>query len=128
MAGPKMRFGMVSDVKRQEISCDDDRHRWDNCFKTSQDPEVNIVEKIVEKIKIVEKLIQPKWENVQGSDEEISEFEKACILCMTNKPQCVLLPCMHSGFCIACSNHLKKEKKCPLCRNHIDTPKKLYAS
>ena len=101
MAGPQMHFTLFADVPGDRREADP---TWGHCFKTEE-------VKVVEKIKIVEKIVTPRWENVKGSDEEISDSEKACVLCMTNKPQCVLMPCMHSGFCIECSNHLQKKKK-----------------
>ncbi len=130
MAGQHITFSIFADNAKDAAGMED---MWDHCYFGDSGLNARgqilpkIVEKIVEKKVIVEKLIQPKWEDVQGEDEEISESEKPCVICMTNKPQCVLMPCMHCGFCIDCVNHLQKTKKCPLCREKIYTPRKLYS-
>lgn len=128
MAGQHMTFSRLDDIGKDRAGIED---RWDHCY--SEDPGLNArgqippEPKILEKRVIVEKLIQPKWEDVQGEDEEILESENPCVICMTNKPQCVLIPCMHCGLCIGCVNLLQKTKKCPLCREKIYTPRKLYS-
>ena len=66
------------------------------------------------------------WKDVYGEDLEAKTGEKVCSICITNEPKCILLPCMHSGFCIACSNALCITKRCPICRSIIHTPKKIF--
>ena len=83
-------------------------------FVAANEPEIKIIVAKVE------------WKQIDGEDTEAKESEKSCIICLSNVPNCVLSPCMHMGFCIGCANELQKEKTCPICKQEIETPKRLY--
>ncbi len=70
------------------------------------------------------------WRNVEGDDEAISENENEdnlqCKVCFTNKINTVFMPCFHAAVCITCANRLQETKICPICRNRIHTPRRLF--
>ena len=54
------------------------------------------------------------------NDDEINEKDSDCIICCTDKANCVIFKCMHSGICRnCCVNLLKKDQNCMLCRKPI---------
>lgn len=80
------------------------------------------------------------WINVDGEDEvletdEANEANEAneetnntlrCKICMENKINTVLLPCFHVVCCTSCANQLRTTRVCPICRNRIETPRKIF--
>lgn len=57
----------------------------------------------------------------------------ACVVCTTNKPVCVVMPCMHKSVCCACARVLcsdgTKERgqvKCPICQAEVHKIAKIY--
>lgn len=76
------------------------------------------------------------WRHVEGDDEELPANENGtgdereeslqCKICFTNKINTVFLPCFHAAVCISCANRLEATKVCPICRNRIDTPRRLF--
>jgi len=76
------------------------------------------------------------WIHVEGDDEELPADENEtcdeldgslrCKICFTNKISTVFLPCFHAAVCISCANRLEATKVCPICRNRIDTPRRLF--
>jgi len=58
---------------------------------------------------------------IQTIDEQtIKSLQKVidCIICMKNQRNTLLMPCRHFIACTECIN--KCEKKCPVCRQHIN--------
>jgi len=52
------------------------------------------------------------------------ENTKACVICISNEPNCIIMKCMHKILCIECSIELGKGKmkgqvKCPECRGDV---------
>jgi len=55
---------------------------------------------------------------IGGEDEEMGmEEEEECIICYTNPPEMILLPCRHFSVCSDCFKHIDK---CPVCRAPFD--------
>lgn len=66
------------------------------------------------------------------ADEESTDSEKTCVICMTNKRCCAIRPCGHVCLCVRCSHSmvhgeafestpvLQKKVVCPLCRNKVE--------
>jgi len=51
-----------------------------------------------------------------------SDDEKACIVCMENRVDALLLPCSCANTCVECAKRVKTEtKSCPTCRKAIET-------
>ena len=43
-----------------------------------------------------------------------------CFVCITNKPNCVINPCLHGGFCSDCATEwMKQNPTCSHCREKI---------
>jgi len=64
-------------------------------------------------------------------DVDAQENESECVICLTNKPVCMIDPCMHMVLCITCSIRLAKKKnqgdvKCPICNKYIKKIKRAY--
>lgn len=66
-------------------------------------------------------------------DEEAAENAPSCVLCMTNVPACIILPCLHKSVCCACARvlageGLKKrgEVTCPICRKDVEKIAKVF--
>lgn len=51
--------------------------------------------------------------------------ESACIICLTKRRECVLLPCGHVCCCFSCFQALRS-RSCPICRGPIDRVVPLY--
>lgn len=51
--------------------------------------------------------------------------ENACVICLTNLRECVLLPCGHVCCCFRCFQALQS-RTCPICRSPIDRVVPLY--
>lgn len=44
--------------------------------------------------------------------------DDSCIICLENKPDCILMPCGHMGVCSKCiENWFKNKECCPICRS-----------
>ncbi|TNJ27229.1 Ankyrin repeat protein 2 [Giardia muris] len=52
-----------------------------------------------------------------GGDEQDTFEGGVCTICLSNQPDCVLLPCRHLACCAECVVELNRE--CPLCREKI---------
>ena len=50
---------------------------------------------------------------------ELPFFQDRCVICMENKPQILILPCLHICHCITCDEE-GLMNKCPMCREKID--------
>ena len=50
---------------------------------------------------------------------ELPFFQDTCSICMDNKPQILILPCLHICHCIACDEE-GLINKCPICREKIE--------
>ena len=69
------------------------------------------------------------WVDVAGDDEELPDDENndnACKVCFSNKINTVLIPCFHAAVCSSCANRLRETRKCPICRNRINTPRRIF--
>ncbi len=62
----------------------------------------------------------------KGEDEEVPEDavdSRACVICLANKKQCMVLDCQHKAYCIKCSQELLKgptdARKCSVCQMPI---------
>uniref|UniRef100_A0A8D0KPE1 RING-type E3 ubiquitin transferase n=1 Tax=Salvator merianae TaxID=96440 RepID=A0A8D0KPE1_SALMN len=63
----------------------------------------------------------------RSSDLDLSDEppESACVICLTNLRECVLLPCGHVCCCFRCFQALPS-RTCPICRSPIDRVVPLY--
>lgn len=60
-------------------------------------------------------------QTIQTIQTKIIEFkEPECVICMSNEPSFIYIPCGHYCVCSQCHSKLL-EKKCPLCRTIITT-------
>ena len=50
---------------------------------------------------------------------ELPFFQDRCVVCMENKPQILILPCLHICHCITCDEE-GLMNKCSMCREKID--------
>lgn len=64
-----------------------------------------------------------KKKSVDNSDSISNvSMSDCCVICYTNKPDTVVEPCGHGALCQECMFTLiKKERKCPMCREMMDT-------
>ena len=58
--------------------------------------------------------------NIYGNNEE-NDSAKKCVVCISNSPNCFLLPCRHLILCTDCASKTISEfnsgkNSCPLCR------------
>ena len=89
-----------------------------NCFKKN-----NISEKEKENSVIGD--IDKNIEIIPNSKETFRNNESSehlCLMCMTNPPEVILVPCGHKCLCNECSEQYKssgKMKNCPYCREKI---------
>lgn len=58
-------------------------------------------------------------------NQEISEYDKLCVVCLTEPRTAVLVPCNHLCLCDNCATMMLTHKKCPICRTIISTVVKL---
>lgn len=76
---------------------------------------------LVEEFEIVRK--KPKQQikppQLSGTDIPTEKREDACIICVTNKKCCAVIPCGHLLFCISCAKAHPSEK-CPMCREPVE--------
>jgi len=49
--------------------------------------------------------------------EEIYHHDDECVVCITDPPQIITIPCQHQCVCLECFQQLDK---CPICRKQID--------
>jgi hypothetical protein len=62
-----------------------------------------------------------------NNQANIEDTEKDCVICMSEKIDTIILTCRHMCLCLSCAKSLSKmgedsKKKCPVCRNCIDSP------
>lgn len=56
-----------------------------------------------------------------------SEDNKQCIICLSEKREYLIIPCGHLCLCQNCKKNFKKrDSKCPICRNKINFIQKVY--
>lgn len=56
----------------------------------------------------------------EGESQVPSQEEDLCTICVSSKPDCVVLECKHGGICKACMTEMMaKSRNCPLCRAPI---------
>ena len=60
--------------------------------------------------------------------EELLDDRSLCVVCMNQVPTVCFIPCGHVCACRECASRLQetKEKKCPVCRNAIDSVQPIY--
>lgn len=51
----------------------------------------------------------------------VSDTDKECVVCFSEKIDTIIMPCRHMCLCIACASSLQKSdkpqaRKCPICR------------
>lgn len=50
-----------------------------------------------------------------------SEATKECVICYTDAPDCIIMPCKHMCLCLECCKTMRsKAEKCPICRGPIE--------
>ncbi|EGC37632.1 hypothetical protein DICPUDRAFT_149727 [Dictyostelium purpureum] len=54
--------------------------------------------------------------SVLEKEKDQLKDQNSCVICVTNTPNILLLPCRHSSICSECSTKLTR---CPLCRSEI---------
>lgn len=75
----------------------------------------------------------PTEAEMKEHDKEADEGAPACVVCISNKPMCAVVPCMHKCLCCACARTLTGEGTkeqgqvaCPLCKEKVEKIKKVY--
>ena len=68
--------------------------------------------------------IEDDYEDEEEYDDylpplELPFFQDRCVVCMENKPQILILPCLHICHCITCDEE-GLMNKCSMCREKID--------
>lgn len=69
-----------------------------------------------------------------GVDTQGHRPDTACVICMENEGDYVLIPCGHGGYCGACSRTLltlgasKSTGVCPICRGDITSAVQIHLS
>ena len=68
--------------------------------------------------------IEDDYEDEEEYDDylpplELPFFQDRCVICMENKPQILILPCLHICHCITCDEE-GLMNKCSMCREKID--------
>ena len=76
------------------------------------------------KIMIGEYIHDEDYEDEEEYDDylpplELPFFQDRCVVCMENKPQILILPCLHICHCITCDEE-GLMNKCSMCREKID--------
>lgn len=56
--------------------------------------------------------------------EKAGENDKACVICLENKANCIVWPCAHMNYCGDCG---KKLENCAVCRGEITGFKMVYS-
>lgn len=77
---------------------------------------------IEENIRIDEEIKQQQlvaYSNRANSSGDITDKRKLCILCISNRRECVFLDCGHICVCVDCLKALPFPKTCPICRCQI---------
>ena len=67
--------------------------------------------------------------DVTEESENKKETERTCIICMTDEPIYVCVPCGHMILCESCvkaGSHNQLQGKCPTCRSDIQTLTKVF--
>jgi len=86
-------------------------------------------EKVVKKVEEITGYAPPKAGLLKGSGagdgagSPEAEAEKNCVVCLTSKRDCALVPCGHASFCCDCA---KKLKECPICRKTVQQTMKIF--
>ena len=63
----------------------------------------------------------------EGEDEP-SEGEQTCVICLANKPQIISTRCGHLCCCVGCSKRLyQRHDKCPKCRGLWDNLLRVFS-
>jgi hypothetical protein len=60
-------------------------------------------------------------------DEKVandSDTGLACVICLENKKNCLIRPCLHLSLCVSCS--LDTHKVCPVCRSIINGIERVF--
>ena len=74
--------------------------------------------------------IQTHQDTTQPSaSREQETSDKPCVICFgARTTKCVFLNCFHSSCCYECAwkIFMSHEKKCPICRTHIDSVKRIF--
>lgn len=69
-------------------------------------------------------------ESKKSLDEPCTSDEDKCALCLTNKKRCAAMPCGQMVMCVECSieyiKMMKRDAKCPTCREKITEMKLIY--
>ena len=55
----------------------------------------------------------------QCSPNSFFKFESECCICLDNKPNVLLLPCLHINMCKYCVNTSLKKNVCPVCQQNV---------
>lgn len=65
--------------------------------------------------------------------DDAPEGTPTCVVCLSNAPICVLLPCMHKCMCCTCGRQLtgdglkrRGEVECPLCKKKVERVAKVF--
>lgn len=65
--------------------------------------------------------------------ENTADNTPACVICTTNVPCCIILPCMHKSLCCECGRKLTAdgtkqsgEVKCPICQTVVHKIGKVF--
>lgn len=88
-----------------------------NCFLVDCGHNVYCKECAEQALKKKEACPLCRWPIVDISVGFDTSNDDTCVICLTNKPNCIILPCGHMGVCADCiENWFKTKKCCPICR------------
>lgn len=74
----------------------------------------------------------PSEEECKHDTDQLDEGEPPCVICLTNKPICATIPCLHQVICVECARSLcgaasqVGQVKCPQCREVVDGIKRVF--
>lgn len=70
-------------------------------------------------------------ESTECDGPPLHHGDPTCVVCLDNRPTCVVLPCMQRIICVGCSQALlavvpEQEVKCPGCRVEVQCIKRVF--
>ena len=71
-----------------------------------------------------------KINNIKETDDTPTEKEeKRCCVCLCNEKKTIFIPCGHLSCCLTCTKAIiKKDSKCPVCKQIIKDFQQIYAA